>query len=137
MSADADPTRIPRRAVAVVLAAFILGAPGLRMIGRYDTHLFPAWVMYHGNGRDLCTVDFHTDDQRSVDRLAVLGSPVGIFAPRHQKRLTKEKDIRAQGAVLCQKLKAKEVTVDALCGTRAWTMDRIIPATDNLCRKGR
>ena len=74
---------------------------------------------------------------RSVDRLAVLGSPVGIFAPRHQKRLTKEKDIRAQGAVLCQKLKAKEVTVDALCGTRAWTMDRIIPATDNLCRKGR
>lgn len=126
---------IVRRTFALGCAGFILLAPAVRMVWRVENPVFPSWRMFHGNGRDLCTVQYHGPEGEPIDRLRSLGHHDPLFAPKSVKRIHKVEVIERQGRDLCKTLNYRRITVDASCSQRNWTMKRVLPRDRNLCER--
>ena len=126
-----------RGAVALGVAAFLLGAPAARQLGGVRDPYLPQWVMFVGYGLDVCAVDYYArgdEGDVEVDRFEVLALR-WVDAPREVKRVASPAEAARLGRRLCAKLGAGvDLRMDLRCAARTgWTVEAA--REEDLCAK--
>ncbi|MFM2244946.1 MAG: hypothetical protein RL071_1020 [Pseudomonadota bacterium] len=116
-----------RGAVALGVAAFLIGAPAARQLGGVRDPYLPQWVMFVGYGLDVCAVDYWArgpEGDAEVDRFEVLDLR-WVDAPRDVKRVASPAEAARLGRRLCAKLGAgADLRMDLRCAARTgWTVE--------------
>lgn len=126
-----------RGAVALGVAAFLIGAPAARQLSGARSPYLPQWVMFVGYGLDVCAVDYWArgpEGDVEVDRFEVLGLR-WVDAPRDVKRVASPAEATWLGRRLCAKMgPGTDLRMDLRCAARTgWTVKAA--REDDLCAK--
>ena len=135
---------IVRVLILLVVGGWIVLSPAYRQVYGGSSFWFPKWVMFHGYGRNVCTVDFFEVVKRKnkkskwkkIDRYEVLGIEKDWLKNRSLVRMKRKEDVRKVGARLCDAMgDGVDVRARADCGSRGkWK--RSIKTKERLCKKG-
>ncbi len=136
-------TSIVRVLILLVVGGWIVLSPAYRQVYGGSSFWFPRWVMFHGYGRNVCTVDFFEvvkrEDKKSrwkkIDRYEVLGVEKDWLKNRSIVRMKSKQDVRQMGTRLCDAMgDGADVRAKAYCGSRGkWK--RSIKGKERLCKE--
>jgi hypothetical protein len=119
-------------------AAFIVLAPGYRVLSDHAPPYAVRWEMFSGIARDLYEVSFETEDATgarvALDRFEVLGYDDPWLAPRGVRTVKQEGEAWALARRLCAALGSRPLYMKLRDATRAgWKI--IEEGTSDVCHR--
>ena len=120
---DDRPALWRRGALFAVVAAFLVGGPALRQVGKVRNPYLPQWVMFVGYGLDVCAVSYSEVGPDGallpLDRFEALGHPRWVEAPTSVKRVSDLAAGERLGRQLCKaKGPGADIRMSLRCAAR-------------------
>jgi hypothetical protein len=129
-----------RAALLVAIAVHMqLGGVYEQVLRRGRPPTTMTWRMYAGPGRDVCEVEWFTQERRSgarvpLDRLALLGHEPFWKAPAATRRQHGLDEVLVAAKIVCDRLPGQDVRAEARCAVRG-TFRSVLTADEPLCKR--
>lgn len=129
-----------RFAAWCALALFVIGGPLYTQVFKQRSRWIRPWRMYSSKGLEACRLEFRRrdldGDETRLERLALLGYPRWVDAPKNVRLVTDTAKAERQGRTICARLGGRaDVRMYLDCGKKRARWAPRAQGERNLCQR--